>query len=100
VPGTRRMPPLSCRVNPQPISTASSASPVSRSSFPRRTFSASGSTKGGYALVGRETVDGRELLRIEYYPENSSATRRGGSGAGDAAVMRTSKTRTTRCSRS
>lgn len=24
---------------------------------------------GKYALVGRETLDGRELLRIEYYPE-------------------------------
>lgn len=25
--------------------------------------------KGKYAFVGRETVDGRDLLRIEYYPE-------------------------------
>ncbi|MBI1874585.1 MAG: hypothetical protein HYS05_11985 [Acidobacteria bacterium] len=26
--------------------------------------------QGKYALVGREPMDGRELLRIEYYPEN------------------------------
>jgi hypothetical protein len=26
--------------------------------------------EGKYALVGRETLDGRELLRIEYYPTN------------------------------
>src|SRR6267142_2243714 len=25
--------------------------------------------EGKYALVGRETIDGREVLRIEYYPE-------------------------------
>lgn len=26
--------------------------------------------EGKYALVGRETIDGRELLRVEYYPTN------------------------------
>lgn len=26
--------------------------------------------QGKYALVGRETLDGRELLRVEYYPDN------------------------------
>jgi len=39
--------------------------------------------EGKYALVGRETIDGRDLLRVEYYPANlftGSDRRRGGRG--------------------
>jgi hypothetical protein len=47
--------------------------------------------EGRYALVGRETLDGRELLRVEYYPlnlfsEQARQERRGGRGRGRAAA--------------
>src|SRR3984893_16401181 len=32
--------------------------------------------EGHYALVGHETLDGRDLLRVEYYPANLFAARR------------------------
>jgi hypothetical protein len=43
--------------------------------------------EGKYALVGHETVDGRDLLRVEYYPANlftGSDRRRNGRGQTDA----------------
>jgi hypothetical protein len=43
--------------------------------------------EGKYALVGREVVDGRELLRVEYYPAQlfrGSDRRRTGRGQNDA----------------
>src|SRR5262249_51937551 len=42
--------------------------------------------EGKYALVGRETLDGRDVLRIEYYPErlfSGTDRRRNGRGASD-----------------
>jgi hypothetical protein len=43
--------------------------------------------EGKYALVGHETADGRDLLRVEYYPANlftGSDRRRNGRGQTDA----------------
>jgi hypothetical protein len=42
--------------------------------------------EGKYAFVGHETLDGRDLLRIEYYPEKlftGTGRRRNGRGASD-----------------
>ena len=43
--------------------------------------------EGKYALVGRETLDGRDVLNIEYYPTRCSA-------AATAGASRSSRTRT------
>jgi hypothetical protein len=47
--------------------------------------------EGKYAMVGHETIDGRDLLRIEYYPANlftGSDRRRTGRGPTDADKAR------------
>ena len=47
--------------------------------------------EGKYALVGHETIDGRDLLRIEYYPARmftGSDRRRSGRGQSDADKAR------------
>jgi len=51
--------------------------------------------RGQYAFVGREPIDGRDLLRIEYYPtqlftgtDRQRGTRRGDSAAYDAEFQR------------
>jgi hypothetical protein len=51
---------------------------------------------GNYFLAGREKLDGRDVLRIEYYPdvkesgasEKKNPDSRGGAGAKDAAIER------------
>ena len=55
---------MACR----PASTACSSRRGSRDSSLRRISCASSSKKAKYALVGRETLDGRDVLKIEYYP--------------------------------
>jgi hypothetical protein len=44
--------------------------------------------QGTYALVGREQFEGREVLRIEYYPTRLFENRRRGQGAANAQFNR------------
>jgi len=49
-------------------SRRSSARAASPASSRRPTSSASGSNRGNYYLAGHEQLDGREVVRVEYYP--------------------------------
>ena len=67
---------------------------------------------GNYALVGRETIEGRDVLRIEHYPTKlftdddehehgehaDHATERGATARKNAKRMRTKRARTRRSS--